>query len=265
MKTVALIPAYNASKTITGIVDRIPREFIDEIIVVDDGSIDDTYERLKELEGITLIKHEENLGYGAAQLSLYKAALTVNADYTVILHADGGHYPEEIPVMLAPLMGQEPADVVVGSRTRGIMNGAKPLMRSKLLGAAFRGSMPAYKFIANIILTAFQNICYGTRYRSFHSGFRACRRDALLKIDLEKLTSWYLFDTQFLLEVHNNGLRIVEVPVGTFYDEDAGSSAPVLRYGVRIVLFSLKYTFRRVFSWKYRFGRSKSDVPESSV
>ena len=104
--------------------------------------------------------------------------------------------------------------------------------------------MPTYKFIANIILTALQNICFGTRYHSFHSGFRACTRNALMKIDFEKFMSWYLFDTEFLLEAHKKDLRIVEVPVSTFYDEYAGSSVPALRYGIRVLLFSLKSRFR---------------------
>ncbi|MCB0344110.1 MAG: glycosyltransferase family 2 protein, partial [Bdellovibrionales bacterium] len=165
MKIAGLIPAYNASKTIAGIVERIPFELLDWLIIVNDGSTDSTRHVLSEIKTpipLILLDHPRNLGYGAAQKTLFSKALSIpECDGAVIFHADGGHYPEELSILLKPLLTGK-AELVVGSRTLGILHESKPLMGSKHLGAVFLGPMPGYKFIFNKLLTMVQNLCYGT-------------------------------------------------------------------------------------------------------
>jgi len=241
MKVFALIPAYNAERTIAEIVARIPRNQVERILVVDDGSRDQTAPILKQLD-VYPIFHPKNSGYGAAQISLYKASLELGADATVILHADGGHLPEEIPSMIQPILDGQ-ADVVVGSRTNGILRQVRPLAGSTVLSALVRGPMPGYKFLFHLLLTRFQNLCYGTDFHCFHSGFRACTQDVLRKIPFESLTTWYDYDTEFLLAANQAKTRIVEVPVSAHYDERAGSSAPSIRYGLHVVRHAIRYRF----------------------
>lgn len=242
MKRVALIPAYNAGKTIEKVIRRIPEGAVDEVIVLNDGSRDDTLSVLRRISNIAVLSHEKNRGYGSAQVTLYQAALEREADHIVILHSDGGHDPEEIPKMLAPL--REGYDVVVGSRTRGIRMHAEPLLGSRFLGAAFNGPMPAYKFLGNVGLTFLINTAFGTGYYSFHSGYRACRGELLEKIPFEQFARNYLFDMEFLLECHRHGVSIKEVPVGTCYDKDAGSSASSIKYGLGVLRFVLSRRIR---------------------
>lgn len=250
LKIVGLIPAYNAGKTITNVVDRVPPGELHHLIIVDDGSVDNTFTVLQELPRtipIQILQHSCNRGYGAAQTTLYQAFLEdEDNDAAIMFHADGGNLPEELPLLLEPLR-QGQAEVAVGSRTQGILQQAPSLLGSRLLGAIFKGPMPAYKFVFNRLLTAFQNFCHGTHYHAFHCGFRACTRKALMQVPFDQLGSWYLFDTEFLLAAHQAGLNIVEVPVGAFYDPQAGSSVPGWRYGLRIVRHSLAQLARRRF------------------
>lgn len=240
MKIVALIPAYNASRTVAEIIKRISLKHVSEIIVVDDGSRDNTHEVLQGFSQVFVVRHATNRGYGAAQITLYKTALERGADAAVILHADGGHVPEEIPLLIDPVL-KGSADVVIGSRTRGIMEQVKPVLGSRTIGAMFQGPMPAYKYLANIALSGLQNLCYGTKYYSFHCGFRAFTSNALRLIPFDQLTTWYNYDTELLIVAHQIGLNILEVPVSAFYDDRAGSSVPVVRYGLRIVQHALRY------------------------
>jgi len=244
MKAIALIPAYNASKTIRSIIERIPRDIIGEVLVLDDGSTDDTLQVLQGLKNIEILRHEKNRGYGAAQMTLYQAALSHPHDYSVILHADGGHFPEEIPSFLETL-SKEKADVVVGSRTQGILRKAPSLFASKYLGAIFKGPMPAHKFVANLALTWIQNLLLGTNFHSFHCGFRGCNRKTVEEINWSLLSNWYLFDMEFLLHVHRAGKKIIEIPVDAFYDPNAGSSVPGIRYGLGVLGFSFKQFLKR--------------------
>jgi len=244
LKTIALIPAYNAGKTIEEVINRIPREYIDQLIVVDDGSQDCTYSIIKQFKWVTVIQHETNLGYGSAQITLHRAALDAGADYIVILHADLGHSPEEIPQILEPLK-QGNCDIVQGSRILGIKSATPRILGSNFWGAVIKGPMPGYKYIANCCLTFFQNIAFGTHFTDFHTGFRACTREALFRLEFNKFMGWYLFDTEFLLESHINGLKICEVPVTSCYDDRAASSVPSVRYGLKIMQFAAQYRFNQ--------------------
>lgn len=242
-KTVVLIPAYNAGKTITRVIERIPNNVADEIIVVNDGSVDDTQAVLERIPSVRIITHPENRGYGATQITLYAAALKSGADFIAIMHADGGHFPEELPLILAPLRDGS-ADVVAGSRTVGLLREAKPLCGSRTLGAMFRGAMPPHTFAANLALTWLANLAFRTNYNSFHCGFRAYTKEALARIPFATLTQGYLFDTASLMESHVLGLRISEVSISTHYDKDAGSNVNSIRYGLEILLFIFKRRLR---------------------
>ncbi|MCM8811707.1 MAG: glycosyltransferase family 2 protein [Candidatus Omnitrophica bacterium] len=246
-KILVLIPAYNASRTIRKVLTQIPRPPVDAVAVVDDGSSDNTAQEIQSAKQAILIKHPKNRGYGGAQKTLHRFALEHQAPYSVILHADGGHFPNEIPQIVEPLLKGE-ADVVVGSRIMGIYQTVRPFLGSKMLGASLWGPMPGYKFVANRILSTIQNIFLGTRFLEFHSGFRAITKEALSKIPLDRLGNWYLFDTEFVVACHRAGLRIKEVPAGTYYNPEAGSKVPSVRYGLAILEYAFKDWLHRHFS-----------------
>lgn len=245
-KAVALIPAFNAAKTIKKVIKKIDRNIVDEIIVVNDGSNDNTQAVLTTIEDINILSHSQNRGYGATTITLYQEALKGKGNFFITLHADGAHNPGEIGEMLQPLKNGT-ADVVVGNRIKGILENSPLFLKSKFLGAILYGPMPAYRFIANIILTKFQNWCYETNFSSFHSGFRACTRSALERMPFEKLTGWYQYDTEFLIEANEKNLRIKEVPVTSYYSKDAGSKVPLIKYGLRIVITAWCYWIRKHF------------------
>ncbi len=239
MKTIVIIPAYNAGRVVTEVVARIPRGVVNEVLVMDDGSRDNTFEVLSAISGITALRHAENRGYGGAQITLHEAALNSGAEIVVLLHADGGHFPEEIPQMIEPILSGQ-ADIVIGSRIAGILHKAPKVAGSRWLGAAIRGPMPAHRFLGHVGLTAIQNLMFGARYHSWHEGFRAMTRAAIQRLPFRQFDSGYPFDTELLMTAHRAGLRIVEVPVGAHYDTRAGSSAPPFLYGLRVLwlLFS---------------------------
>lgn len=245
-KSVVLIPAFNAAKTIKDVIKGIDRNIVDEIIVVNDGSADNTEEVLAAVEGINIVSHPQNRGYGATTITLYEQALKRNFDFFVTLHADGAHNPTGVGKILQPLE-EGVADVVVGNRIKGVLENSPLFLRSKFLGAVLRGSMPAYKFMANIFLTRFQNWCYGTSFGSFHSGFRACTRKALESVPFDRLTGWYQYDTEFLVKANEKNLRIKEIPITSYYSKDAGSNAPVVKYGLRVIAAAGRYWVRKNF------------------
>lgn len=163
-KVVIVMPAYNASKTLLLTYEDIPKEFVDEILLVDDGSTDDTYHLSHKL-GIKTIRHDRNRGYGANQKTCYKTALEMGGDIVVMLHPDYQYSPKVIPAVVA-LLAYGPYDVVLGSRI--------------LTGGALRGGMPRYKYVFNRILTAMQNLAWRTKISEFHTGFRAFKAKVLV-------------------------------------------------------------------------------------
>jgi glycosyltransferase involved in cell wall biosynthesis len=241
MSVIALIPAYNAARTIEEVVGRCPA-IVDEIAVVDDGSSDETYAIISSLGGrVTALKHPKNRGYGGAQKSLYEYAMTTSHDYFVNLCSDGGHLPEEIPDLVDAIL-ESKRDVVLGSRTMGVMRDAQTLFGSKLFGACVgRGGMPGYIFTFHKVLSALQNFCYRSNYDSWHSGFRVIHRSVLDRMPYQALTEWYEYDTEFLIQMTENKISFTEIPVSVCYRDDVGSSVPVFKYGWRILRDATRY------------------------
>jgi SAM-dependent methyltransferase len=196
------------------VLDRIPDEIrgdIEEVIVSDDHSQDSTYlvglgyQQVSDLP-ITLIRQPTNLGYGGNQKAGYHLAIEHGLDIVVMLHGDGQYAPESLPDMVAPILAGE-ADAVFGSR---IM----------IKGAARKGGMPLYKFAGNRILSRFENAALGTDLSEFHSGYRAYSVSALKQIPFDRNADGFNFDTQIIIQLHDAGMRIVEVPIPTYYGDE---------------------------------------------
>jgi len=209
-----LVVAYNAAATLAKTLDRIPAEIrsdIREIIVSDDHSQDSTYlvglgyQQISDLP-ITLIRQPQNLGYGGNQKAGYEVAIEHGLDIVVMLHGDGQYAPESLPEMVGPLLAGE-ADAVFGSR---IM----------IKGAARKGGMPLYKYVGNRVLTRFENAVLGTHLSEFHSGYRAYSVDALKQIPFQQNSNGFNFDTQIIIQMHDAGMRIKEIPIPTFYGDE---------------------------------------------
>ena len=209
-----LVVAYNAATTLAKVLDRIPAELkadIEEVIVSDDHSQDSTYlvglgyQQTSDLP-ITLIRQPTNLGYGGNQKAGYRLAIEHGLDIVVMLHGDGQYAPESLPEILGPLLHNE-ADAVFGSRTM-------------IKGAARRGGMPLYKFVGNRILSRFENAVLGTDLSEFHSGYRAYSVSALKQLPFEQNSDGFNFDTQIIVQLHDAGMRIAEVPIPTYYGDE---------------------------------------------
>jgi glycosyltransferase involved in cell wall biosynthesis len=209
-----LVVAYNAATTLAKVLDRIPEEIrsdIEEVIVSDDHSQDSTYlvglgyKQVSDLP-ITLIRQPINLGYGGNQKAGYDLAIEHGLDIVVMLHGDGQYAPESLPEIVAPLIAGE-ADAVFGSRTM-------------IKGAARKGGMPLYKFVGNRILSRVENAALGTDLSEFHSGYRAFSVGALKQIPFASNSDGFNFDTQIIIQLHDAGMRIAEVPIPTYYGDE---------------------------------------------
>jgi glycosyltransferase involved in cell wall biosynthesis len=207
-KVIAVLPAMNAANTLERIVRAIPRDFVDEVILVDDHSSDETRTLAKELP-LDLIWHPHNAGYGANQKTCYLEALQREADVVVMLHPDGQYEPELIPAMCAPIIAGE-ADLVLGSRF------AEP-------GMAIANGMPRWKYLVNRALTTLENRIMGTRLSEAHTGYRAYSRGFLLTVPFLRNANDFSFDSEMLMEAAAFGMRILEVPARARYVEDASS------------------------------------------
>src|SRR6266566_2976894 len=228
-----LVVAYNAASTLAQVLDRIPRDFvprIDEVLVGDDHSQDSTYlvglgyqQQSGDLP-LTVVRHPRNLGYGGNQKAGYCWAIENGLDIVVLLHGDGQYAPEILPDIVEPLE-LDKCDAVFGSR----------MMEP---GAARRGGMPLYKYVGNRILTRFQNAVAGMDLSEWHSGYRAYSVAALREIPFEGNSDDFDFDTQIIVQLHEAGKRIEEVPIPTFYGDEI-SRVNGLRYARDISLHTV--------------------------
>ena len=226
-KIVVIMPAYNAEKTLEKTYNEIYKNFVDEIILVDDFSSDATKDIAKRLN-ITTIVHEKNLGYGGNQKSCYRAALRAGADIVIMLHPDYQYTPKLIPAM-ASMMAFGEYDAVIASRMLG--------------NSALKGGMPFYKYISNRFLTEFQNILTGEKLSEYHTGFRGFTREILETLPLEDCSNDFIFDNQMLALILYNGFKIGEVSCPTKYFKEASSINffRSCKYGLEVLLVSLKY------------------------
>ncbi len=226
------MPAYNAQATLKKTFDAIPKDCIDEIILVDDNSTDDTVKLSKEL-GLKTICHNKNLGYGANQKTCYNEALKSKADIIIMLHPDFQYDPRLIP-SLASLVAYNNYDCAIASRM--------------LVNSAKYSKMPKYKYFANKFLTTFQNIFLNKGLSEYHSGYRAFSADLLKKINLEKLSDDFIFDNQLLALIYYKNYTIGEISCPTKYF-DGASSINFLRsckYGTGVLLISIQYRLAKI-------------------
>lgn len=226
------MPAYNAEHTLKQTYDEIYREFVDEIILVDDSSLDNTKELSKSLN-ITTIVHKQNKGYGGNQKSCYLAALKAGADIVVMLHPDYQYTPKLIPAMVS-MMAFEQYDAVMASRMLG--------------NSALKGGMPLYKFIANKFLTGFENFFLGEKLSEYHTGFRGFTREVLEKLPLASCNDDFIFDNEILALLFFNNYNIGEISCPTKYFKEA-SSINFMRsckYGFGVLGVSLLYRLAKI-------------------
>jgi len=206
-KIAIVLPAYNAAKTLEMTYNEIPFEFVDEVILVDDASRDDTAEVARRL-GIRTVIHPENRGYGGNQKTCYKTALAHGADIVVMLHPDYQYTPHLVTAM-ASMIAYGEFDAVLASRILGV--------------GALKGGMPLYKYVANRFLTLVENLLLGHKLSEYHTGYRAFSREILERLPLESNSEDFVFDNQMLAQIVWSGYRIGEVSCPTKYFAEASS------------------------------------------
>ena len=221
-KIIAVLPAYNAERTLAATLADVPVGAVDEFILVDDGSKDNTVKVAREM-GLTVVEHPENRGYGGNQKTCYRLALEHGADIGVMSHPDYQYDSRVIPHAVG-IIELGICDLIVGNRIRSRQE-------------AFHGRMPAYKYFANRALTLFENFTLGQNLGDFHSGFRVYRREVLEKIPFERNSDDFVFDTQFLVQAVHFGFRLGDVPVPVRYFDEASSInfKRSLKYGLSTV------------------------------
>lgn len=238
-----VMPAYNASRTLKATLDEVPAGLVDQFILVDDASKDDTTEKAKEL-GLTVSRHPENRGYGGNQKTCYRMALEAGADVVVMLHPDNQYNPAIIPNLILPiLLGQ--ADVVLASR----------FICDPLNGGPVAGGMPKLKYVVNRALTAVQNSLMGTYFSEFHTGYRAFRAEVLKDIRLELLADDFVFDNEILAVLSKQKRRFAQVAVETRYFREASSIRllPGIRYSWGCLKVGIKYFLDRKGIWRWKW------------
>jgi len=218
VKIAVVLPAFNAAKTLETTIEEIPQGFATYIILVDDGSIDETVSIAKDL-GITVIRHDQNRGYGGNQKTCYSAALDTDADIVIMLHPDNQYDARVAPVM-AQLINLGICDVVLGNRIR-------------TRAEALNGGMPLWKYVINRLSTFGENLFLGQSIGDFHSGFRAYSRAVLETVPFENNSDDFAFDQEFLIQAIQAKFRIGDVPVPVRYMKEASSInfRRSLRYG----------------------------------
>jgi glycosyltransferase involved in cell wall biosynthesis len=230
-KVMVVMPAYNAARTLERTFQDIPFDVVDEVLLVDDASHDETLEVARRL-GIRCFLHERNMGYGRNQKTCYTEALKSGADIVVMVHPDYQYSPKIIPA-LAGLVASGEYDAALGSRIIG--------------GKALKGGMPAYKYLANRLLTLFQNLLLGAKLTEYHTGFRAFSRQVLESLPLWEDSDDFVFDNEMLAQVVYFGYNIGEVSCPTRYFEEASSiNFPrSVKYGLGVLATSVKFFLQK--------------------
>lgn len=241
-KVIVVMPAYNAAETLVDTYKRIPPDYIERVILVDDGSIDETVKVAGELD-LNLIVHPHNAGYGANQKTCYMEALREGAEIVIMLHPDGQYDPDIIPQMIAAIRNGD-GDFVLGSRF------LPP-------SGALAGGMPRYKYISNRFLTAVENLVMGTKLSECHTGYRAYSRELLETVPFLRNSNDFVFDTEMIFQTHHFGFHFAEVPVTTRYFNEASSISFLssIQYGLSTLWVAGRYLLHCTKLWKFDIFR----------
>ncbi len=238
-KVVVVMPAYKASQTLEKTYKEIPFDLVDEVVLVDDHSPDNTVEVAKNLGIKHVIRHDKNKGYGGNQKTCYNKALELNGDIVIMLHPDYQYTPLLLTAMIS-IIGNELYPVVFGSRILG--------------KGALKGGMPMYKFIANRVLTLTQNILMNQKLSEYHTGYRAFSSEVLKKVNYEKCDDDFVFDNEMIAQIFHANFDIGEITCPTKYFEEASSInfSRSMKYGLGVLGVSLKYFLHHLgfFKWK---------------
>ena len=240
-QTALFIPAYNAAETLPRVFERLSPEVkrgFSKILVVDNHSDDETSyvaERIgkdDKLANLAVIRNARNEGYGGSQKIAYRRCIENGYEAVVMLHGDAQYAPELVEHILAPIL-EGKADMVFGSR---------------FTGAPLKGGMPLHRYLGNRFLTTVQNLLLGLRLSEYHSGYRAYSVKALSKLPFERFSSDYHFDTEIIIALHHCGLRIVEMPIPTYYGDEK-NYVNVWKYGMQVLVSTVTY-FLHVRGWR---------------
>jgi glycosyltransferase involved in cell wall biosynthesis len=240
------MPAYNAAKTLARTVAEIPRTLVDEILLVDDASSDETVELANKLD-LKVYLHEKNFGYGRNQKTCYTEALRRGADIVVMVHPDYQYSPNLI-VPMAGMIAYGEYDAVIASRILG--------------RGALDGGMPLYKYVSNRFLTLVQNILLGFKLSEYHTGFRAFSREVLENLPLQENSDDFVFDNEMLAQVIYFGFRVGEISSPTRYFAEASSInfRRSVRYGFGVLSTSIKFRLNRLKVLRSRIFEHRTAV-----
>jgi len=231
-KVVVVMPAYNAGRTLRMTYEELPKDTVNLVILVDDGSTDATLDVARQL-GLEIFVHNRNYGYGANQKTCYAEALRAGAEIVVMVHPDYQYDPRLVPQLIAPIVRGE-ADVVLGSRLK--------------TGAALAQGMPWWKYVANRFLTGLENRVFGLGLSEYHTGYRAFRREVLETVNFGANSDGFVFDQEIVAQVVAARFRIAEIAVPTRYFPEASSAGFVASsvYGLRILAVLFWYTVHKL-------------------
>ena len=238
-KVAVVLPAYNAALTMEKTIAEIPMDVVDDLVLVDDNSTDNSIEVAQHLGIKHIVKHAENKGYGGNQKSCYDKALELNADIIIMLHPDYQYTPKLLLAMIS-IIGNDLYKVVFASRILG--------------KGALKGGMPMYKYIANRLLTFFQNTLMNQKLSEYHTGYRAYDKEVLQKINYRQNSDDFIFDNEMIAQIFYNGFEIAEVTCPTKYFEEASSInlSRSITYGIGVLKVSILYflTKLKIYKWK---------------
>jgi glycosyltransferase involved in cell wall biosynthesis len=237
-KVIVVMPAYKAALTLEKTYREIPFDLVDDVILVDDHSPDNTSEVAKSLGIKHVIRHDNNKGYGGNQKTCYTKALELGGDIVIMVHPDYQYTPLLLPAMIT-IIGNDLYPVVFGSRILG--------------KGALKGGMPMYKYIANRFLTLFQNIMLSQKLSEYHTGYRAFSREVLEKVPFQKCDDDFVFDNEMIAQIFWQGFEIAEVTCPTKYFDEASSInfARSSKYGLGVLRVSMRY---RLAKWGISWG-----------
>ena len=232
-KIIVVLPAYNAEKTLEATYNEIPFEIVDDVILTDDLSNDNTVQEAERIGIKHIIQHDDNKGYGGNQKSCYNKALEIDADIVVMLHPDYQYTPKLIH-SLCYLIANDVYPVAVGSRILG--------------KGALKGGMPWYKYVSNRFLTLFQNIFMNQKLSEYHTGYRAFSKEVLESVNYNINSDDFIFDNQMLAQIFYKGFEIAEITCPTKYFEEASSInlQRSIKYGLGVLGVSLSYFFNKL-------------------